>query len=268
MQKWYVIFVLLFLLSCSDEEKVKLREAAREEINVTATDSLFGSNASTIEQYKDIEMQFNKKYVQNLQTLIDDSFEKQLEHFDDEELGFFASYGYMIDYIFKSDQEWEDEMLLKSQKYFGSLNIEQEANNLFESHIEEIKRLRARFIESNNLKNLPQYQNLYLPDRNVNLMPLKKHAEINLVIEIGEEFLRWFIFVTVIALISFLFGLAKPPAWIVTIVLIIISCILSYHNDKELLASLRAQETSITTDYSSLNKTLDINTNRFYEITD
>ena len=55
-------------------------------------------------------MQFNKKYVQNLQTLIDDSFEKQLEHFDDEELGFFASYGYMIDYIFKSDQEWEDSL--------------------------------------------------------------------------------------------------------------------------------------------------------------
>lgn len=259
---------LLLLLACSNAEEEKLRKAVKEELKVEAKKSLSTSNVVTVEQYKDIELQFNKKYVQNLQALIDDSFEKQLEHFDDEELGFFASYGYMIDYIFKSDQEWEDEMLLKSQKYFGSLNIEQEANNLFESHIEEIKRLRARFIELNNLKNLPQYQNLYLPDRNVNLMPLKKHAEINLVIEIGEEFLRWFIFVTVIALISFLFGLAKPPAWIVTIVLIIISCIFSYHNDKELLASLRAQETSITIDYSSLNKTLDINTNSFYEITD
>lgn len=258
---------LLLLLACSNAEEEKLRKAVKEELKVEAKKSLSTSNVVTVEQYKDIELQFNKKYVQNLQALIDDSFEKQLEHFDDEELGFFASYGYMIDYIFKSDQEWEDEMLLKSQKYFGSLNIEQEANNLFESHIEEIKRLRARFIESNNLKNLPQYQNLYLPDRNVNLMPLKKHAEINLVIEIGEEFLRWFIFVTVIALISFLFGLAKPPAWIVTIVLIIISCILSYHNDKELLASLRSQEKSITIDYSSLNKTLDINTNSFYEIT-
>jgi hypothetical protein len=268
MRILYAILVLFLLLSCTDKEGEKLQESIQEEIKIDAKDSLSTSNVVTVEQYKEIEMQFNKKYVQNLQTLIDDSFEKQLEHFDDEELGFFASYGYMIDYIFKSDQEWEDEMLLKSQKYFGSLNIEQEANNLFESHIEEIKRLRARFIESNNLKNLPQYQNLYLPDRNVNLMPLKKHAEINLVIEIGEEFLRWFIFVTVIALISFLFGLAKPPAWIVTIVLIIISCILSYHNDKELLASLRAQETSITIDYSSLNKTLDINTNRFYEITD
>ena len=268
MRILYAILVLFLLLSCTDKEGEKLQESMQEEIKIDAKDSLSTSNVVTVEQYKDIEMQFNKKYVQNLQNLIDDSFEKQLEHFDDEELGLFASYGYMIDYIFKSDQEWEDEMLLKSQKYFGSLNIEQEANTLFESHVDAIKKLRARFIESNNYERLPKYQNLCLPDRNVNLMALKKHAERNLIIEIGEEFLKWFLGITVLALITFLLGLAKPPAWILTIVLIIISCILSYHNDKILLDSLRAQETSITIDCSSLNKTLDIYTISFYEITD
>lgn len=268
MYKWLFILVLLFLYSCSDEEDDKLRESIKEEIAISATDSISTNKIITIEQYKDVELAFNKKYIKDLRSLIEGSFEKQLDSFDDEELGFWASYGYMIDYLFKSDQEWEDEMLLKSQKYFSTLDIEQDANSLFESYVNEINRLRSRFVESNNYRKVPQFQSFNLPDRQINIMGLKKHAERNLIIEIGEGFLKWFLVVTVVAFISFVIGLAKPPVWIATVIMIILSCILTYRNDNKLLDSLRAQESSIIIDYNSINKTLDANTSAFYEISD
>ena len=247
MYKWLFILVLLFLYSCSDEEDDKLRESIKEEIAISATDSISTNKIITIEQYKDVELAFNKKYIKDLRSLIEGSFEKQLDSFDDEELGFWASYGYMIDYLFKSDQEWEDEMLLKSQKYFSTLDIEQDANSLFESYVNEINRLRSRFVESNNYRKVPQFQSFNLPDRQINIMGLKKHA---------------------VAFISFVIGLAKPPVWIATVIMIILSCILTYRNDNKLLDSLRAQESSIIIDYNSINKTLDANTSAFYEISD
>ena len=268
MYKWLFILVLFFLYSCSDEEEDKLRESIKEEISISATDSISINKIATIEQYKDVELAFNKEYIKDLRSLIESSFEKQLDAFDDEELGFFASYGYMFDYLFKSDQEWEDEMLIKSQKYFSTLDIEQAANSLFESHVNDINSLRSRFVESNNLGKEPQFQSLDLPDRNINLMGLKKHAERNLIIEIGGEFLRWFLVVTVIAFISFIIGLAKPPVWIATAILVILSCVLTYRNDNKLLDSLREQESSIIIDYNSINNMLDTNTSAFYEISD
>ena len=117
MYKWLFILVLLFLYSCSDEEDDKLRESIKEEIAISATDSISTNKIITIEQYKDVELAFNKKYIKDLRSLIEGSFEKQLDSFDDEELGFWASYGYMIDYLFKSDQEWEDEMLLNHNHF-------------------------------------------------------------------------------------------------------------------------------------------------------
>ena len=268
MHKWLFILVLFSLYSCSDEEENKLRESIKEEITISATDSISTNKIVTIEQYKDIEFGLNSKYIKDLQNIIDNSFEKQLDVFSDEELGFFTSYKYMIDYIFKSNQEWEDEMLLKSQKYFSALDIEQAANSLFESHINEINSLRSRFVESNKYEKLQQFQSLNLPDREVNMMSLKKHAERNLIIEIGGEFLRWFLVVTIIAFISFVIGLVKPPVWIATVILIILSCILTYRNDNKLLDSLRAQESSIRIDYNSIKKDLDKNTSAFYEISD
>ena len=68
-------------------------------------------------QYEDMELAANKEYIKELEALVDSSFEKQLEHFEDEELGIIAGYKYMFKYIFMSKEKWIDLQIQLGNKY-------------------------------------------------------------------------------------------------------------------------------------------------------
>lgn len=257
---------LLLLLACSNAEEEKLRKAVKEELTVEAKDSLSSLDEVTLEQYKELELKFNKQYISNLRNIIDNGFDVQLEKFDDEELGFWASYGYMWDYFFKSQQEWEDELLLKSNKYFSSLNIEQQAGLLFEDYIKDITALRGKFVESQGRKQTHDYLGLNLPEKDINMMAIKEHARNNILIEISEEFLEWLLGLAVFALLSLLLGgKTKGYSLIVMVICVLVSWYMTSVNDEKLLDSLKEQKSKYHVDYDPIINSMNDKTISFYE---
>lgn len=262
---FYTIF-LFSLFACSNAEEEKLRAAVKEELTVEAKDSLSLLDAVTLEQYKEIELKFNQQYLSNLRGIVENGFDVQLEKFDDEELGFWASYRYMWDYFFKSQQEWEDELLLKSNIYFSSLNIEQQAETLFEDYIKDIAALRGKFVESQGQKQKHDYIRLDLPEKDINLMAIKEHARNNILIEISEEFLEWLLGLAIGALLCLLLGkVTKYISLIPMAICVFISWYLTTVNDEKLLDSLKEQKSKYHVDYDSIINSLNENTISFYE---
>lgn len=267
-------FIAIFsLFSCSNEDEEKLKTLARADITVDANDSI-EEQLDRLEQYHEIELNFNKKYVSDLEGLINSAFDKQLEHFEDEELGFFAGFGYMYSYIFKSKQDWEDEMRLKSEKYFGSLNVEQDAYNLYLSYQNDISNLRKRFGVRNKNKKLPIHQSLNLPDRRISLGELTNHSRNNIAIEIISEGIEklasWLIYPFIAWILSLLFPAFGKVGCVASIIVFIISIafsvIISMWNDNSLLEKLREQDKEqIALDYQKILNELNNNTHRFYE---
>lgn len=84
---FFLLCVVSF--SCSNSEEEKLRVKMSEEATIVQKDSRELSDTQ-ISQYKDLELAANKEYIKELKVLIDSSFEKQLGHFEDEELGVIA----------------------------------------------------------------------------------------------------------------------------------------------------------------------------------
>lgn len=268
----YFIVIFLFF-SCSNEDEEKLKSIVTSDISIGANDSIEGQ-IDKLDQYQEVELNFNKKYVSDLENLINSAYNKQLEHFEDEELGFFAGYGYMFSYLFGSKQGWEDEMRLKSGKYFGSLNIEQDAYTLFESYQKDVSNLRKRFWDRNNSKTLPFHQKLNLPDKRISLGELTSHSRNNIVIEIISEGLEkmatWLIYPFIVWALSLLFPafgkvgcIAKIIVFIITIIL---SAAISMWNDNRLIEKLREQnKEQVALDYQIILKELNNNTRKFYE---
>ena len=128
----FVIILAISTVSCKDKEAKGLKEKLSNPIEVpTAKQKL---SKVSIDQYRDAELAYNERYVADLKKTLDNCFEKQLDNFEDNELGFFSSYGNMLDYIFMSNEKFEDSWKVKSTKYFNSLDIESDAL-IAKSHI-------------------------------------------------------------------------------------------------------------------------------------
>lgn len=273
VKRLYVLVFALLFFSCSNEDEEKLKSIVSTDIIVDTNDSI-EEHIDRLEQYQELELEFNSKYINDLENLVKTSFERQLEHFEDEELGFFAGYGYMFSYFFKSDQEWSDEMRLKSDKYFGALNIENEAYELFLSHTKDISNLRKRFWTRSKNGKLPQHQNLDLPDKLISLGDLTSHSRNNVFIEIVSEGLErlvsWLVYPLILWLLSLLIPnktahgcIAKIAAFLLCA---IVSGAISMWNDNRLLDALRAQNNQeIPIDYNNILNELNKNTTAFYE---
>lgn len=92
----WITFAILAatLFSCgSNEEKELQRRLAQTEIQTTDKNKVL-DNATRLE-YADLEKSLNKRYIKELKELLDNDFEEKLNHFEEEELGFFASYKHM-----------------------------------------------------------------------------------------------------------------------------------------------------------------------------
>lgn len=264
------LFFVLFLCNCffvftsctSDAEKVlqeKLSKPLQTPNNTLSISSSFAA------QYRDVELSYNENFVLRLKELLDNSFDEQLNEFEDNELGFFASYGHMFNYLFLSKQKIHENWQVKSSKYFNPLDVEIKAAKLYEDYLSDIKNIRANFYKSKSNINLPQYERLNLPKQDIYLGSLQEHSRNNLVIELGVELLIWILVLGIVALISLVIAVPTRGLSIVVFVLtIIVSVILSIFNDNKLLDSLREQHTVTPIEYTIILDKLNKNTHKFY----
>lgn len=274
MVRSVLVFFLLCVVvfSCSNSEEEKLRAKMSEETSTVQKDSRELSDTQ-ISQYKDLELAANKEYIKDLKVLIDSSFEKQLEHFEDEELGVIAGYKYMFKYIFMNEEKWTDLQIQLGDRYFNSLNTEQTALQLSLNHAQKVKDLRIKY-KGIKASTAPKMQVLNLPNSNVYLGSLINHSRNNVAIEIGTTILDYllgllliWIVVNIINIIGY--AITGPVGCGISIVsfviMVVVSVCLTHYNDNSLLESLRQQKQENTVDYNSILYNLNNNTAKFYE---
>ena len=219
-------------------------------------------------QYRELELKRNAAFVESLNELVANGFEKQLERFEDEELGFWAGYGNMFGYLFRSKEKWEDKLRLESDKYFSTLEIEQEANELYMEHVAYVKQLRERLKKKKNMEisepliTLPQ-QDIYLGD-------LRSHSGTNVLIEMGTIIAEWLLRIFIVWIIGLICVFIPVVGWIITIATTVLSIIGSIIvtgvNDNKLINSIREQqEVTLTVDSEEILNKLNKETIYFYE---
>ena len=264
---FFLLCVVSF--SCSNSEEEKLRAKMSEETSTVQKDSRELSDTQ-ISQYKDLELAANKEYIKELKVLIDSSFEKQLGHFEDEELGVIAGYKYMFKYIFMNEEKWTDLQIQLGDRYFNSLNTEQTALQLSLNHAQKVKDLRIKY-KGIKASTAPKMQVLNLPNSNVYLGSLINHSRNNVAIEIGTTILDYLLGLLLIWIVVNIIGYAitGPVGCGISIVsfviMVAVSVCLTHYNDNSLLESLRQQKQENTVDYNSILYNLNNNTAKFYE---
>ena len=271
MVRSVLVFFLLcvVVVSCSNSEEEKLRAKMSEETSTVQKDSRELSDTQ-ISQYKDLELAANKEYIKDLKVLIDSSFEKQLGHFEDEELGVIAGYKYMFKYIFMNEEKWTDLQIQLGDRYFNSLNTEQTALQLSLNHAQKVKDLRIKY-KGIKASTAPQMQVLNLPNSKVYLGSLINHSRNNVAIEIGTTILDYLLGLLLIWIVVNIIGYAitGPVGCGISIVsfviMVAVSVCLTHYNDNSLLESLRQQKQENTVDYNSILYNLNNNTAKFYE---
>lgn len=271
MVRSVLVFFLLCVVvfSCSNSEEEKLRAKMSEETSTVQKDSRELSDTQ-ISQYKDLELAANKEYIRDLKVLIDSSFEKQLGHFEDEELGVIAGYKYMFKYIFMNEEKWTDLQIQLGDRYFNSLNTEQTALQLSLNHAQKVKDLRIKY-KGIKASTAPKMQVLNLPNSNVYLGSLINHSRNNVAIEIGTTILDYLLGLLLIWIVVNIIGCAIPGpvgcgiSIVSFVIMVVVSVCLTHYNDNSLLESLRQQKQENTVDYNSILYNLNNNTAKFYE---
>ena len=262
-----IFFILSILLSsCSDKKDKELKEHLLSDYTIPVKKQKLSSGSKA--QYIQIEETLNQVYVKRLDSIVNTSFSRQLEEFEENELGVISSYKHMFSWLFKSKQSWDDEINVLSNKYFNTLDINQEQHALYSEYITDITNLRKQFISS---KGIPNYTQVYLPDERITLESLSEHTRNNIILEFSTELFQWFLgFIIVQIVLLFVDKIAGPFGClidiIVLIIIIIISIIITNSNDSKLLEDLRNQHIqSVQFDSDNLLKELDNNTIKFYE---
>lgn len=265
---WILLLTALAMLitSCNNDNEEALKEHLKSDYLPSGKIDKLSSGSKA--QYIQLEKSINQNYINKLDSLINTAFDRQLEKFEDEELGVWSSYMNMFSWLFKSKQSWNDDMNVLSNRYFNSLDINQEQHALYEDYLNDIKFIRQQFVSS---KGLPSYTQIDLPPEKIVLDSLSEHSRNNLVIEFGTELFSWFLgFVIVQIVLLFVDKLAGP--WgclidiIVFIIIMVISVIMANSNDSKLVDDLKQQQVkTIKFDNKTILKSLDDNTIRFYE---
>ena len=276
-----ILFLLIFISSifivgCKSDEAKQLQSKFNEEIEVN-TQYKRGKKAKVAAiQYAEMEHNLNNKFVSDLSLMIENSFENQLEEFEDEELGIFSNLGYALELIFVSEKKRNEKLSLKANKYFNTMDVEQEALNMYRNHVSEIQKLRSSFYT--NKRNVNMAENIYLdlPKETIDLGGMQKHTVNNMVMAFSDGILGWviaFILGFIISFLLALFGifidqegcLVQGIGTVAAVITFVGMIFLSIRNDNKILDSLREQHTEIILDYETILNDLDENTIKFYE---
>lgn len=258
-------FVLIGMSSCVSNDVRELRKKLASDYDSEA----FSATLSHVDisQYIDAEKGLNKCYVNELETLLDGSFDKQIDEFERRELGFFKSYKYMLQTIFLSREKNEDIWRVKSSQYFSTIEVQQDALACYDNYVKMLGEYRTRFVSEANPGKAISAPVLSLPEQDICLDALQNHSRTNLIIEFGVDIAVWLLILLIIAVLGIL-GVAWTGGYsLVAFVLsLIISIGLSMINDHKMVKSIKAQEKSIeSVDYKGIRSDLDKNTISFYE---
>lgn len=259
------LFVACLFVACNDPEADSLRDKMQQEYELEKSDKA-SRTKTTKNQYKEIEFSYNQKYVSDLEDLLDNSFESQLDKFEDEELGFWRSLVRPFSYIFTSKTKRVDKMELKSQHYFNNLDVENEALTLFCDYTNDVKALRTRY--TNSRYSLAEQPRLNLPEIDINLSATDNHARAEIIIDALSDVFGWFLAFIILNIIGLF--VTCVGGWVVEVVILIatlaVGIPMSIHNDNKLLDNLREQhQTTVTTDYDNILNNLNKNTTCFYD---
>lgn len=256
---------LLFLSSCSKEAR-DLKKQIAEGYTAQRYDS--NIDAISLSRYADAEIAENQYFVKKLSETVQSSFESQLELFDKNELGFFASYKYMFNRLFLSTQKNQDLWHVKTNCYFSNLEIQQKAYNVFLNYNERVKLLRSSFLKEDSIQSFVALMpTLELPEQNIYLDSFSRHSLNNIFIEFGADMAAWLLILLIIGVLS-LFGITwtKGYSLVAFFVSLIISVGCSLVNDSHIKNSIREQAIEITTvNYDEILNSLNINTIYYYE---
>lgn len=270
MIKKTLLFVFaLMLFSCSNQQEKGLRESI-ENISSNEVEYAKKINGATLAQYKDQEKLMTDNYIKGLKDIVENSFDRQLEEFENNELGVLSGYKYMFKYIISSEQEWTDLQLQLSDRYFNSISLQQEAHEYSKEYINQIKELRTQIYKDKSGVNTPQIEVLQIPRNQIFIGGLDKHSRNNMVIEIGTAVLDWLLGILIVWIVVNIIGYINPPVGCVisvvsTIIMIVVSIIFTNYNDGKLVDSLKAQHESFVLDYDTLQKSLNNNSIDFYD---
>lgn len=270
MRTLLIAVLCIVFAACKSDEEKKLAASVSQELTLSADDKIANAEAGVVEQYKEQELQLNNDYVKRLKEQPQKSFEKQLEVFEDNELGVMKSYANMFRYFLKSKEQWDDDLIVKSNKYFNSLEIESDIEALTQRHLADVKAIRERFVMAK--LNLPTVDKVSIPQQEVSLGGFLNHTRNNIGIEIGTEILEWLLGLLIVFVVQFfvnkitgVFGCLIDI--VVAIVILIISVFLSSHNDNKLLDSLRTQnQKEYTLNEKAILESINRNTIQFYDI--
>lgn len=260
------LLLSILLLSCSDKKAEELKANIQSDYTLSKKKQKLSSGSKT--QYLQMEETLNRIYVKNLDSIVNTAFSRQLNEFEENELGVISGYKHMFSWLFQSKQSWDDEMQVLSNKYFNSLDVNQEQHALFTDYIRNIKNLREQFVSS---RGLPNYTQIDLPKEKITLDSLSEHTRNNIIIEFSTNLFQWFLGLIILqTILLFVDKIAGPIGClidiIVLIIIIIISIIMSNSNDSKLLEDLNNQHTqSVKFDSDALLKELDNNSIKFYE---
>lgn len=269
-----IILTLAFLLSfssCENKEEMALKEKF-DSLAVVKNDNAEKVSEVTIMDYVDMEKSINKKYVEDLQNLVESDFEEKVSAFEDEELGFFNSYKHMFKVLVDSEDDLQDYWGLKCAKHFSPLPTEKKMHELYLSYVKDIKNLRRQVSSSDEASSkLPTQVKVYIPQEDISLTGLIEHSYTNLFVEFGLDkaivFLVSLVF-QIIALIALPIteGGKKIIYGIGFGISMILSIILSIYNDNKMTNSIREQHTqNVMFDYTSMQNDLDAKTISYYE---
>lgn len=265
--KYIHILALLFaLFSCHSNEENALREKmASTESSKTPTLNKVLTPA-LINEYRQAELAINRRYINEINSVISYDFEEKLEAFEDNEFGFFRSYKHMFKVLIEDKNELNDYWNLKKSKYFSDLTTHQKLHDCYENYNFDIQKLRAQISLSTHCESIPKEIRYNIKSQEVSLNGMNQHSYINLAIEFGTDIAVWLLVMGVVAVISLVVGCAAPPTWILTIITIIVSLILSICNDKKMINSIRHQyKTQVELNNTEILIDLDKSTNAFYD---
>lgn len=260
------LFILLTILcSCqSDEEKALSRALSSVENFVENVPQ--DLSQAVINEYKNAELAINRRYIYETKEIIFNDFEEKLNLFEDKEFGFWQSYKYMFKVLIEDEEEWNDYWNLKKLKYFSSITTRQKLHDCYECYTADIQRLRGQISKSPKCKAIPEEVIFNIPPQEVSLLTMNRHSYTNFAIEFGTDIAVWLCITGLVAIISLVIGCAAPPAWILTVISIISSIVLSICNDNNMINSLREQyKNEIEFDNSNVLEQLDESTNLFYD---
>jgi hypothetical protein len=233
------IFLGLFLITfiaCSNEQEDKLKEKFSEEIKVTPQYKKGKSARAVVQQYIEMEQSINLRFVNQLQELIDNSFEKKLERFIEEEFDYFSNLGNWWNKVTGNEIEFQDRMKLMADKYFNNLDTQQEAQELYDKYVDEIDKLRSTFYKTKGINEKQERLELNIQKDDVSISGMDKHAS--------------------------KFWLAET---ISNVDLGIFSTFIELDSEEKIIESLRQQHKETSLDYQSILNNLDKNTVKFYE---